>query len=374
MTFTLRISALRALRDFEWTPAPASVLIGANGAGKTTVLLALRLLRTAYDRSLSEAVDSALGGSYNLRNRLSTDRAVELTLEHEGSVWSIQLVPAGASVARRAAERLVVDGALVFHWDSLGHFEHQSGAQPPADYERLGIRFLAETGIDPRAKTMANFMRSITVFNDPDLFALRIHGSPAGMDRHINARGTNAFTMLRKWNERLEDSERVEFVRRALRLAFPELVRDFDFDTAAQTVTLRVFHKNSDSPLPIANEANGVLAMLVLLTEVAGCPAGGVVAIDEPENGLHPFAMRMFWQEAGRWCRLHDATLLLASHSPVLLDAIGSENADIVFALRRDKLPELQRLSELRDPRWLSAFRLGVLYADDNLVTNASPD
>src|SRR5262249_44176096 len=158
---------------------------------------------------------------------------------------------------------------------------------------------------------IGRFLSSITVFNDPDLRRLRINGSVAAEDQDLDWRGSNAFTILRKWNERLEDRNRLEFVRRTLRLAFPTLISDFDFETAAQTVTLRVHREGTNLPVPIAHESNGLLAMLVLLTEVAACPEQGVVAIDEPENGLHPDAVRVFWEQASAWCRARKISLIL---------------------------------------------------------------
>jgi predicted ATPase len=52
---TLHVQNLRVLRLVRWPLAGVSVLTGANGAGKTTALLAPRTLRAAFDRGLPEA-------------------------------------------------------------------------------------------------------------------------------------------------------------------------------------------------------------------------------------------------------------------------------------------------------------------------------
>jgi hypothetical protein len=59
---TLRVPNLRALRLVRWPLAGGAVRTGADEAGKTTALLALRMIRAAFDRGLPEAVSSSLGG------------------------------------------------------------------------------------------------------------------------------------------------------------------------------------------------------------------------------------------------------------------------------------------------------------------------
>ena len=54
--FALSIDNLRGLRQIRWRPKGVCVLIGANGAGKSTILLALKLLADASHSPLSEVL------------------------------------------------------------------------------------------------------------------------------------------------------------------------------------------------------------------------------------------------------------------------------------------------------------------------------
>ena len=40
-----------------------------------------------------------------------------------------------------------------------------------------------------------------------------------------------------------------------------------------------------------------------------------IIAIDEPENNLHPYAFRVFLRRAERWAQKYELTILLATHS-----------------------------------------------------------
>jgi len=111
--------------------------------------------------------------------------------------------------------------------------------------------------------------------------------------------------------------------------------------------------------------------MLILLCDVAHTNAGGVVAIDEPENGLHPFALRVFLRKTRQWAAKHHVTVLLATHSTVLLDEFNATpGAVFVMATRDQHDVRPVPLDQLRDADWLDGFNLGELYAQGEIGSN----
>lgn len=367
--FALRVQNLRALRNFDWSPDGPSILVGANGAGKTTVLLLLKMLRAAYDRGLPAAVSTTLGGSYNLRNyRAAQDEPTEVGLKLGDLSWTVSLIPRGPSVDYLADETLMWGDEVVLRKDSLGKLRVLD--QVLSGDERLGIRAAVDAQIEhPALERLSAFLQGITVFHDPDLVGLRQAGSRATEDRHLHSRGRNAFTMLRKWNETKEGREQVQFVLKGLRAAFPAVVEDFDFETSGQTVNMRIYEPGAEVATPIGHMANGVLAMLLLLTQVADGVAGGVVAIDEPEHALHPWAIREFYRQVSSWTRRRGSDLILATHSPVLLDQVDPEPERIAVLTSGDERTPV-RLNEIRDPEWLASFKAGDLYVENEFASN----
>src|SRR5437016_1374846 len=103
---TFYFQNIHALRHFRWTPSAVSVLTGANGSGKSTVLLLLRALRTAFDRGLPEAV-SQMGGAHDLRNHdAPPDEPMAMGLDDGELSWRVLLSPRGASAGYLTEELL----------------------------------------------------------------------------------------------------------------------------------------------------------------------------------------------------------------------------------------------------------------------------
>jgi predicted ATPase len=365
--FSLQVKNLRVLKNFSWTPSAFSVLVGANGSGKSTVLAVLKLIRTAYDRSLPEAVTLVLGGNRDLRSRTSeAEDFIEISIKLDDLIWKIHLTPRGTSVDWMTYESLSKDSNIIFERDLLGKTTYKTILS--FDH-KLIIRTIAESTLqDESVKKMANFIKNITVFHDPDIFSLKIQGSKTTEDRHLHSRGNNCLTMLRKWLQERPLKNKYKFVIDGLKNAFPGLVEDLDFQEAGQTLVARLYQPNQEIPVPLENEANGVLQMLVLLCSIAAAEPNGIVAIDEPENYLHPYAIRSLLRRAQAWATAHNIMIIFTTHSPVLLNNMSSNQ---IFLMRSDEHGVMPiRLDHFRDENWLAAFQIGDFYEQGEIGSN----
>jgi len=375
---TLHIRALRAIREVQWSPSGVNVLLGPNGAGKTTIFLALKLVRVALARGLPEAVSMVLGGTRDLRHwDAFEDEPTEIGIDFEDLRWRVQLLPRGKTVDYLTDETLYEDDTCVFRKDALGKFQLGALDLQGEANERLGLRALRDMrpALQPdhgaamdAVGRMAGFIDKLLVFHDPDLWNLRI-GSDSRLNRHLHSRSTNAVTMLRSWRMKPADAERFAFVLDGLRAAFPGLVADIGFDEGGETLSAEIYRPSHEAPVPLARQANGVVALLALLCDLAAADEGGVIAIDEPENALHPFALRAFLRAAERWASRRNVTILLATHAPAILDHFG-QAPERVYVLRAGDRPAPVRLDTLRNPEWLDDFRLGEFLMDGELGSN----
>ena len=370
--FSIHVRNLRALRKVNWSPEPpVTVLIGANGAGKTTLLQTLKLLSLAYQRGLPEAVRIVLGGSSNLRTwGVNEEEPVEIGLDIGEVSWRIQLVEREGTVDYLNNEHLSERGRVIFSRDSLGEFFYADERVEPS--QQLGLRALIDRGVhDPALRVMAVFIQNISVYHDPDLWTLRHKGSDTTEDCNLYSRGSNALALLRRWHQERANNYRYRFVIEGLAAAFPNTFETMDFVEAGNTLVARIYRPGKEMPSPLSDEANGVLQLLILFCEIAGAESESIIAIDEPENSLHPYALRAFLRRTTRWAREHYLTVLLATHSTVLLDELTG-NPEQIYVMKKPDVDESMpsRLDRLYDSEWLEGFKLGDLYEQGEIGSN----
>jgi predicted ATPase len=226
-----------------------------------------------------------------------------------------------------SGERASVAGAVAF-----------DRATPAADARPFLLRF-SEQAEGAAFRPLIALLEGYRLYGAYDLGGIRVNGSLLSSDEHLHPDGRNIFSLLRNWRDRAETRPRWEFVLSSLKEAFPDTF-DLDFDMAGQTVSSRIVAPKPDVRIPTYFAANGWLVALLHLAAVASTPAAGVVAIDEMENGLHPYAIRALIEAMHRWSAQTGTSIVLATHSPVVLDQF-KEAPDHVFVMETGREPAL---------------------------------
>jgi predicted ATPase len=373
MGFTLEVENYRALRKVRWSPSGVCAVTGPNGSGKTTLLSVMEFLRHFFERGILAAADLS-GGATSVRNQqASADDIISLQLQQDEWRWLTRLVP--------AAPALDADDFL-FHGVTLvvGHRSNQDlmvrDESPfPASRDSAlfnGMKFLTSLERESLAR-FQGLVSGFRLYQYPAIGTLRATGSPAKADVTLQADGQNAFSLLRNWKAgRREHEERFLFVRQGLRECFPDLFEDMEFLAAGQTVTVRLFLRGLREPVDAFAAPHGLLVALLHLCAVASAPDHGAVAIDELENGLHPFAIQTLLELMRSRAATRDLTILLATHSPVVLNTFNTDPGRVyIMEPGHEVLPV--PLDKHSDPEWLAHFALGDLYSNQSFGAQRRP-
>jgi predicted ATPase len=108
-----------------------------------------------------------------------------------------------------------------------------------------------------------------------------------------------------------------------------------------------------------------MLRFLFLITVLAGSAPPPLIAIDEPEAGLHPSMLPIVAEYATE--AANHTQVILTTHSPQLLNAF-SHRADITTLMEwRDGQTYLRRLPEEKLAHWLEDYQLGELFVSGEL-------
>jgi predicted ATPase len=116
-----------------------------------------------------------------------------------------------------------------------------------------------------------------------------------------------------------------------------------------------------------ADLSDGTLRFLFLLTVFANPTPPALIAIDEPETGLHP-AMLPIVAEYARDAAQR-TQVILTTHSPELLDAFGEHSAATTVVEWKKGETNLRVLAGDRLNYWLKKYSMGELYRSKELET-----
>jgi len=131
-----------------------------------------------------------------------------------------------------------------------------------------------------------------------------------------------------------------------------------------EKVRLRWKQKGSDYPLKPHHLSDGTLRFICLTAALLQPDPPSTIIIDEPELGLHPYAIEIL-------AELIEATskktqLIVSTQSPSLVDYF--EPKDIIIVNRKKGASVFQRLNKNELSSWLKDYSLGDLWRK-NIIT-----
>lgn len=361
MAFTLSVRNYRGLRRVDWSPSGVCALVGPNGSGKTTLIDVLELLKDTYTGGFTRAINQH-GGAYGLRHfAAQKHEEVIFTLHVETTIWEfspeVSLGPGGASLP---LYEYLIDGETPLFDRGRGKLEEDKDGNAHLQDSVLREELYRLEEVSESLRRLVELLSSYRHHHHYALASLRREGSLLGGDLKLLDDGRNLFAVLMNWRNRRDQRHRWTFVADTLRDCYPELFSDFSFPIAANIVSCEVHTPNGYTLTP-GLLPDGFLVALLHLCAVASAEPGGVLAIDEPENALHPYTLRRLMEAFREWSDAHDVTLLLATHSPVILDTF-KHLPEKVFVMEPGQEVLPVPLDTLKKRNWLAHFSLGDLY------------
>jgi predicted ATPase len=162
------------------------------------------------------------------------------------------------------------------------------------------------------------------------------------------------------------DREFKKDINLAMKAAFGDDFEELVFPPAAdQRIQLRVRWKSLKREQTAADLSDGTLRFLFLLTVLASPSPATLVAIDEPETGLHPAMLPIVAEYAADAARR--TQVILTTHSPQLLDAFKDVQPTTTVVKWCDGETVLEKLDGKRLDRWLEEYTLGSLFRSGEL-------
>jgi len=383
----LKIEGFRSLKNVTWEPGDLNILIGPNGSGKSNLLRFLELMTVTAKGDLGKYIQS-LGGmgaivwdgqaeeiSFSLicKGAGNEPDFYELRLSRfgHGSIYGIS-----QEVFTESGDSSEIYGFIKREQQVArlkeGMFDAIQEIKPENINEQETIlsaisTFYADMENLPAFKA---YLSSLAVYQD-----IKVHQdseilkpSVSRLEKRVDSDGQNLINVMHTLYTTDRDFERS--IDTAMRAAFGGDYEKLVFPPAAdQLIQLRVRWKTLKREQSAANLSDGPLRFLFLLTVLASPDPPPVIAIDEPETGLHPTMLPIIAEYAVE-ASLR-AQVILSTHSPQLLDAFTDKNPTTTVTKWQDGETVLHNLSGDDLAYWLKEYTLGTLFKSGELESMA---
>lgn len=349
---TLRgYKSIAKLEDFKLRNL--NILIGANGAGKSNFIGVFKLLSALADGNLQTFVQKQGGPDTLLhRGRKQTQQMdVEIYFEPNSyngvrNGYRISLVPTADNRLIFKREETWISGHFTDKPISLGTAHEEAklrdDQQPVSTYVRPAMQswrqyHFHDTGDSAAVKSM--------------------HGSNENL--RLKADAANLAAYLAWLHKNFPPA--FQHIVDTIKLAAPFFGGFVIRDPLPDRIELEWFEQNDpDTPHKAHVLSDGTLRFICLTTLLMQ-PAHRLpdtVLIDEPELGLHPYAISLLADMLKQVAETKQ--VIVSTQSVELLNAFGPE--DVIVVERENDASTLKRLNKDELQGWLEEYSLGEMW------------
>jgi len=342
--------SIRAMEDFPLRNL--NILIGPNGAGKSNFVSFFALLREAMHARLQVFVEKNGGADDHLFLGSKITDEIHAHLRFGATGYEMRLEHTARNSFVFADER--------FHWKpvdassknvSLGQGHRESMLLHPYQSDED----------QPIGRSIRSSLSNSTMYHFHDTSAnapVRRFCSVRDYE-YLRPDAANLGVFLHFVHH--EHPTAYEKIREIIRLAAP-FFDDFKLRPKAsngdEVLQLEWTQRGSDYPFHVNQLSDGTLRFIALATALLQPEPPTTMLIDEPELGLHPYALNLF---AGLVKKAAAKTqVIVSTQSAPLLDNFEPE--DIIVVEREEGASTFKRLSSQDLAEWLKDYSLGELW------------
>lgn len=365
---SVRIRGFRSLANVEISGLPmATVLIGANGSGKSNFIRFFEMLSWMLrSRSLGEFVerhggaDDQLFGGNVVTPRMEAEIGLRTDAGRNEYRFALSYAHPDRFFFSEESFRFIRDAEIrEAEWQPFegGHREAKI-VEAAQGREDLGVS--ART-----ARVIVRLLRNCAVyqFHDTSDGSNFKKNWDVGDNNQLRSHGGNLAAVLYRLQQ--EDIRRYEFICRQIGRILPGFDR-FDIEESYGKVALRWKAKWTDKTFGAHLTSDGSLRFFALVT-LLNLPSEmlpDVILLDEPELGLHPAAVTLVGGMINSLAT--ERQIILATQSPLLVD--GFDLDGIIALDLREGRTEFRKLDKEDYRIWLEeGFSPGKLWRQNFL-------
>ncbi len=349
----LKIKGYKSIKEIDLTLKPINILIGANGAGKSNFISFFEFLNFLHNRKLKEYV-SLRGGEEKFLfegSDITEEISFETSFDNGVNAYSAQIE--------------LSSSGFVFNNEHL-IFNNDKGR----NINNFGEEANIKTTDNYRAKYIIKYLESYRIYHFHDTS----RNSPFTIMSHIindsyflYEEGKNLAAFLYKTNE----NDKVVYNRIISTIqSIAPYFSDFYLKPNEEGYLRLQWQDKYGSTIYGASDfSDGTIRFIALAILFLQSDLPSTIIIDEPELGLHPFAISKL---AGmiRSATSRGSQVIIATQSTDLVNHFSPDEVITVDQIKGES--KFKRLSKEELTEWLDDYSVGELW-QRNIIQGGQP-
>ncbi len=377
----ITIKGFKSIRELDLTLSPLNILIGANGAGKSNLISAFTFLHQMAEGRLAEYVATRGGADTIIHFGRKGTESLSFGLDLADIAYTVELLPTVQDALVIKTEECRGDVADWQVHDApaddkssapSAQYNNNESIKSPRDTEDWFRRARAHLNHDKDSIlcthdesrrpefALAETLRQWSVFhfNDTsDSARLRVASNINDND-HLRPDGSNIAAMLYLIQQKYAWHYRN--IVEVIQLVAP-FFDDFQLKPDAMNdsmIRLSWRHRKSEQYFDAHALSDGTLRFICLATLLMQPNLPLLILLDEPELGLHPYAISVI---AGMIRSVSKSVqIILSTQSTSLVDCFQPE--DIIVVDRKDRESVFRHISKEELGDWLDDYSIAELW------------
>ena len=351
---SLKIEGYKSIKSLEIEFSNINIIIGANGVGKSNFINFFNFVRKIIDKELefftakSGGVNKILHFGKKITNQLNFD------LKFPPNRYTVSLIPTDDDKFIFFDESTYIDSSCKVFLENKGNKESNLPIYDPQGYEVN--------------QYILYYIKAWKVYHFHDTSTNSPMKQPCRIDDYysfdVNGGNLPAFLFFIK---NKHQSSYKKIVRTIQKIApyFHDFILEPDIINK-EMIKLRWKHKENDFYFDANDLSDGTIRFICLVTLLLQPNLPKIILLDEPELGLHPFALNVL---ASIFRVISQKTQIIAStQSSTFADYFDIE--DIIVANSVENTTKFERLDREKYKEWLEEYSIGEMWQKNLIGAN----
>jgi predicted ATPase len=362
----LKIEGFKSIRQLEMKLLPLNLLIGGNGSGKSNFVSFFKLIDAIFNKNFQQYVmeEKADNILYFGRKRTSEMKAKLIFTENRRDNNAYNL-----SIAQTK------EGGLFLKREGSGYKVTLDDDIHNYYYEKSLNESKIAIDDSYRNKFLRRYISSLQAFHFHDTSSTSLLRRECDVNDNAflrqDGRNLPAFLYLLKTNHPKVFNRIVKTIQSVAPYISELVIEPKRLKSKKEEIELRWIDRGDlQSNFSAYQLSDGTLRFIALTALLMQPNPPAVIIIDEPELGLHPFALAKLagmMQAASK-----ETQIIAATQSPGLISHFSPEDVIVVDRNESESQSVFRRLDSDSLSQWLEEYSLGDLW-ERNIINSAQP-